>query len=527
MGMNLKIQVFISILLAISVSFAKKTSPMQMGNTLAPLGKIQIQTAEISAYNPDLKTLFVIGDGKQLELVDISIAKKPSKIRSEKISGDGSSVSAFKNIVAVSSLAKPESDTGFVELFYSSRSEKDNVKLSKLAEYRLCSQPDMLTFTPDGRKILVACEGSPSPDFKDDPAGGIGIISLPENFADVALDAAAKLVSEIKTEVLGFEFVDSTALMQAGVRRIGKAPFYKTLEPEYITVSDDSKIAWVSLQENNALARVDLNANKIAGVFPLGFVDHSAEGFGLDAEKDGKIGIKNWPIRGLRQPDGIAHFSVDGKHYVLSANEGAPVNDYAAWTDETSVKKLYASGKLDTTVFDNSIVTALGKMTVSDIDRCLEENKEIPCKYVYSFGSRSVSIFDGDDGSLLWDSGSQLEETIAKVTPEYFNWNAKKGKKKVDARSLAKGSEPENITIGLLPNGKRYAFVGLERGSGIAVFDITDIASPKLVDYYMDPEDRGPEGMLFIPAEKSPEQGTALLVVGYEYSKTLVIYKVQ
>ena len=104
----------------------------------------------------------------------------------------------------------------------------------------------------------------------------------------------------------------------------------------------------------------------------------------------------------------------------------------------------------------------------------------------------------------------------------------KKGKVKMDARSEDKGCEPENVTTGIVGD-KRYAFVGLERTSGVAVFDITGIESgnaPKLEDFYLDPKDRGPEGILFIPAEKSPN-GEPLLVVGYEYSKTLAVYSVK
>ena len=96
----------------------------------------------------------------------------------------------------------------------------------------------------------------------------------------------------------------------------------------------------------------------------------------------------------------------------------------------------------------------------------------------------------------------------------------------MDKRSGDKGCEPENVTVGEVGN-RRYAFVGLERTSGIAVFDITEPVAPKLVDFYLDPLDRGPEGVLFIPAEKSPMAGQALLVVGYEYSKTLTIYTIK
>jgi hypothetical protein len=209
------------------------------------------------------------------------------------------------------------------------------------------------------------------------------------------------------------------------------------------------------------------------------------------------------------------------------------VNDYKAWTDVTSLVMLSQHGRLDPKVFTPELVRDLGGISVSNLERCDAVPDMAPggrCPYAYTFGSRSVSIFDGATGALVWDSGDMLERMIAKVAPDYFNWNAKKNKVKMDSRSEDKGCEPENVTVGEVA-GKRYAFVGLERTSGIAVFDITDFGktsnpSPRLVDYYLDPSDRGPEGVLFIPAEKSPN-GTALLVVGYEYSKTLTIYTVK
>jgi hypothetical protein len=115
---------------------------------------------------------------------------------------------------------------------------------------------------------------------------------------------------------------------------------------------------------------------------------------------------------------------------------------------------------------------------------------------------------------------------LATVAPEYFNWNSKKDKVKMDARSDNKGCEPENVVVGMIGN-HRLAFVGLERMSGVVVFNITNLDNPKIIDYYMDPKDRGPEGLLFIPEEQSPVPGKALLVVGYEYSKTLTIYTVK
>lgn len=495
----------------------------QMGTVLAPISRVELQTAEISAYMPAQKLLFVVGGEKVMEILDLNHPEKPQKLEPQQIAGQGSSVSVAGDLLAVSSLADENSDTGYVEVFRvapgaatsgpatsgAATSGPETARLQKLAEFRPCHQPDMITFTPDGKKLLVACEGSPRKDFSADPPGGIAVITLPAT-----------------VKVLGFDNLDSTALKTAGVRRVGTAPFLKTLEPEYITVSEDSKTAWVSLQENNAIAKVDLVAEHITNIFPLGTVDHSQSGFGLDVKSDGKIDIVNVPVRGLRQPDGIAAWTAGGKNFIFTANEGAPVNDYKQWTDETSVHMLQEAGKLDPKFFDEKVLAQLQDLTVSRIDEC-PEVKGGKCPYVTSFGTRSLSIFDGESGKLLWDSGDQLERMFAKVAPEYFNWNAKKKKKvKMDARSADKGCEPENVTLGIVGD-KRYAFLGLERMSGVAVFDVTDINSPKLVDYYLDVKDRGPEGLLFISAVDSPIPGQALLIVGYEYSKNLVIYKVK
>lgn len=520
----------------------------QMGTVLAPISRVELQTAEISAYMPAQKLLFVVGGEKVLEILDLKHPEKPQKLESQQIVGQGSSVSVSGDLLAVSSLADENSDTGYVEMFRVVPSAAtagpatsdavilgpETARLQKLAEFRPCHQPDMITFTPDGKKLLVACEGSPRKDFSADPPGGIAVITLPAMLSsgEVTSGAAsvpassANFAQSAKVNVLGFEGLDSTALKTAGVRRVGTAPYLKTLEPEYITVSEDSKTAWVSLQENNAIAKVDLVAERITNVIPLGTVDHSQSGFGLDVKSDGKIDIVNVPVRGLRQPDGIAALTAGGKNFIFTANEGAPVNDYKQWTDETSVHMLQEAGKLDPKFFDEKVLAQLQDLTVSRIDEC-PEVKSGKCPYVTSFGTRSLSIFDGESGKLLWDSGDQLERMFAKVASEYFNWNAKKKKKvKMDARSADKGCEPENVTLGKVGD-KRYAFLGLERMSGVAVFDVTDIDSPKLVDYYLDVKDRGPEGLLFISAVDSPIPGQALLIVGYEYSKNLVIYKVK
>ncbi len=495
---------------------AQSAGPFQQGSTLKPLSTVSLKTAEISAFMPEKKMLFVVGEGKIVEVVDLQNPGLPKKIAEKAIPGNASSVTVHGDVVAVSMLEDEEWREGQVQVMRYTDS------LEVLGLYKVCSQPDMIKFTPDGKNLLVACEGSPSTDFSEDPEGGVAILSVkdlakPESWANAALN------------VVRFNKLDTASLKAAGVRSPGVNGFVRSLEPEYITVSDDSKFAWVSLQENNAVAKLDVAAKKIVKVFPLGYVDHSKQGNGLDAVSNGLVEIKNYPLRGLRQPDGIATLSVGDHHYVLTANEGAPVNDYKAWTDVTTPMMLAEQGRLDRKVFTDSLLAELKDLSVSGLERCdrkPDKTRDGKCPYMYSFGSRSVSLFDGNTGKLVWDSADLFEQLIARLAPEYFNWNAKKNKVKMDKRSGDKGCEPENVTVGLV-NNRHYVFVGLERTSGIAVIDMTNIDAPFLADFYMDPLDRGPEGVLFIPAEQSPLADQALLVVGYEYSKTLTIYTVK
>lgn len=494
----------------------------QKGNVLTPVATLQMTAPEITAYMPEKKLLFVVGGEKLVEMVSFADEANPKVESRLQLDGPATSVTVHGDLVAVSITAEPDHGLGQVQMF---RYAEGLIPVA--SAQGLCHLPDMVTFTPDGSRILVACEGTPSADYNEDPEGGVAILSVGHG--------ASLNDYKLTPKVLDFKGLDSLALRKEGVRSPGLQGFVRSIEPEYITVSKDSKWAWVSLQENNAMAKVDIAAEKIADVFPLGYVDHSKPGFGLDVKKDERIKIKNYPIRGLRQPDGIASFAVGGKTLVLTANEGASVNDYKAWTDEGTVTDLLADDRLDRTVFNDDVAPHLKKFTVSLLERCDQQGPdEVPggkCPYVYGFGTRSVSLFDGETGRLLWDSGEEMERAFGKLAPDYFNWNSKKDKVKMDSRSPKKGCEPENVTVGEV-NGKRYAFVGLERSSGVAVFDLTGVdtsirTAPRLVDLYFDPKDRGPEGLLFIPADKSPIYGQALLVVGYEFSKTLTVYKVK
>lgn len=488
------------LLMGMGFLFAEE-NVFQYGKTLKFVSRISnIEDAEITAYMPLYHKLFAVGGNSSISVFDLTVVEKPVVIEKKKVLGHASSVAVFDDLVAVSLISDPHTQNGRVDLY------RYGDSLSLLKSFSVCPEPDMLTFTPNGAAILVACEGSPSEDGTINPEGAIALIQILE---------------ENPVSILKFDHLDSTALIKKGVRKTGPGTFFQNLEPEYITVDPSSKMAWVSLQENNAIGVIDLKLKKITNVFGLGALDHSILGQGLDFRKDGKIKIENAPILGLRQPDGIAVLSENGRHYILTANEGASRN-YSSYSDETDILSLFQKGLLNPDIFNSSWLKALQKHTFSIMEPCSNG----PCNHVYAFGSRSMSVFDGQTGKILFDSGDQIEKMIAKKTPSLFNWNAKKGKLKIDARSEDKGAEPEMVTIGEF-NGKKLAFLGLERMTGIIVWDLKNPEKPAIIDYYLDPKDRGPEGILFISAQKSPFSRVPLLIVGYEYSQSIVIYSIQ
>jgi hypothetical protein len=150
-----------------------------------------------------------------------------------------------------------------------------------------------------------------------------------------------------------------------------------------------------------------------------------------------------------------------------------------------------------------------------------------------AFGARSFSIWT-TTGSLVFDSGDALEQITAAAFPANFNSN-NDANNSFDTRSDDKGPEPEGVTIGKV-GSKTYAFIGLERMSGVVVYDISTPSAPVFVQY-VNPRnfagspaagtagDLGPEGLFFIPIGDSPIQ-KPLLVVANEVSGTTTIYEI-
>lgn len=509
--------------------------------SIAPIGSVAAgafltSAAEIGAHDPGTQRLFVVNaQAAQIDVVDIANPAAP--VLRDDLSIDvtpygavANSVAVRDGLIAVAVEAADKTQPGKVVFF--------DTSLQFISAVEVGALPDMLTFTPNGRYVLVANEGEPSPDYTVDPEGSVSIIDL---------SAGASLATVRTAGFTAFNGSSRADLFNGtgpgpkpAVRIYGPdATVAQDIEPEYITVSHDSKTAWVTLQENNALAIIDIATATVSSIKGLGLKDHSLPGNRLDAsDRDGipvanagRINIRNWPVKGFYLPDAIASFKVGNKTYLVMANEG-DTRDWPGYSEETRVGSL----ALDPAVFPPAVATDLkksanlGRLKATTAQGDTAGNSIF--KEIYTFGGRSFSI-RSTTGALLWDSGDQFETITAAQNPAFFNSNHEVNK--FDDRSDDKGPEPEGVTVGKA-FGRTYAFVGLERIGGVMIYDVTVPTAPTFVQYannrdFTQPTtapaagDLGPEGLLFINEENSPN-GQPLLVVTNEVSGTTTIYAI-
>jgi len=470
---------------------------------------------EISAYDKGTRRLFSVNSvSGQIEVRDISNPAAPVSVGNLVMPGTPNSVAVHHGLVAVAVEASPQrEDPGSVRFY-------DAATLAFLRAVPVGAVPDMVTFTPDGRKVLVANEGEPAPDYVRDPEGSVSIIDV-SKYGGFAVHTV--------------RFLSTTPLVnRSSIRVFGPgATLAQDLEPEYITVSEDSKTAWVTLQENNAIAVLDLRRERFTAVVGLGFKNHDAPGNGLDAsDKDGALNIQRWPVFGMYQPDAIASFRVRGRTYLLTANEG-DAREWGSYKEEARIKDLLAAGKIDpaSPVAALGADAQLGRLTVTTATGDTDGDGDLD--QVYAFGSRSFSVWSADVDQV-YDSGEEVERRASEAYPAFYNADqtAPPG---VDSRSDNKGPEPEGVAVGEV-RGRTYGFIGLERMGGVLVYDLSRPRAPRFVQYVnnrnfsaatpAEAGDLGPEGLLFIPACDSPT-GKPLLVVSNEISGTGTLYSIQ
>lgn len=469
--------------------------------------------SEIVTYDSASARLFITNAASDsIDIVDISTPANPVRTGGMNVLAYGGGVNSVAN-TGTGYIAAAIEDTnaqanGSVVFFDTQGNFAAAVEVGAL--------PDMLTVSPDGNTVLVACEGEPNDAYDVDPAGQIALIDI---------SGGVPNVQQSDVTLLGFAAAPATI---AGAIQKPNTAWEIDLEPEYIAYDAATDVAAVVCQEANALVLVDVSARMILGYKGLGFKDHSISGNGFDASnRDNGIHIQNWNVKGAYQPDAIASYRVNGNTYFVTANEGDG-RDYGGYSSEVRVDDL----TLDPTAFPNAASlqedSALGRLKTFTADVLGDTDNDGDVDEIYSYGARSFSIWD-DAGNLVWDSGDDFEQYIAANHADFFNCNDGLAAE-ADERSDDKGPEPEAITVGQLPSGA-YAFIALERQGGFFVYNVSDPNAPVFETYVntfngnVDMTDIAPEDVDFIPAANS-HTGNNMLIVSNEVSGTTTIYSV-
>lgn len=502
----------------------------------SPDARLGGSAAEIAAFDPLTKRIYYIdGQANQVRALQLgaTAGDAPTLVAIDMPTGGVPNSIAIKNgVVAIASNnAASKEQPGLVRFFNSSTGAQIG------GDVTVGSVPDMLTFTPDGKALLVANEAE-SIELDAALTDADGSISIIRFGGEAVSQSNVGGASEVKATFDAFN-LQKAALRSEGVRIFGRSQAANTadsysvasdLEPEYITISKDSKFAYVTLQENNAIATVDIATNTVVSIQALGLKNHGVAGNGMDSSDQDGVATPNIGVRpgvfGMYMPDAVASYEIGGKLYLVTANEG----DDRGW-DAQRISGI-AAGSRDANL-NNANVNRLDTSRVPAERRDTDNNGRIDT--VQSYGSRSFSIwtYSGDDLVQVYDSGDAFEQFIAANFAASFN--ASNSNNNFDDRSDNKGPEPEGVVLTVI-QGRVFAFIGLERHSGVMVYDVTDPLAPIFVQYAINRNfanpinvatagDLGPEGLLVLKASETGWSVDAL-VVANETSGTIALWAI-
>ncbi|MEZ8188034.1 choice-of-anchor I family protein [Shewanella sp. 5S214] len=537
----------------------------QAHNTLSAdlVGRYQsgvygLSAAEIVDYHPASQSAFVVNaQSGKVDVVDLSMLTQApvyaeagyslnnlSKKTDLNISVDTgltllgavNSVSVSGNLLAAAveradALGNATQGNGIVAFYRLSDSELPQY----LSFVDVGALPDNVVFSPDGSMLLVANEGEPNSAYDIDPEGSIALIAITNGVPATT----ATLIGFNDFNVGGSRNAELSPLIKINGPGASVA---QDLEPEYIAVSPDSQTAYVSLQENNAIAVIDIKAAAVKNIIALGLKDFGLDANKIDAsDKDDAINIQAYAgVYGMYQPDTIASYRWNNTDFIVTANEGDS-RDYAGFSEEARAADLsldpnhpqFAAAQDKTQLGRLKVTTSMG-----------DDNNDGLMDKIVAYGGRSFSIWTAD-GQQVFDSAGDFERITAAILAMNFNNN--NDENKGDSRSDDKGPEPEALALGQI-GSRTYAFIGLERTSGFMIYDITNPFAVSFVDYVSNRNfdadyvidtdtgevegdatlagDLGPEGMKFIASQYSPT-GLPLLLIGNEVSGTTTVYQLK
>lgn len=536
-----------SLALALACSFA--AVPAQADSSYFNISQLAIIDsgageggAEIPTYHHRSNRLFTTnGADNTIDVYDLSNPSSPKLVNSISLDEYGDSITsvAAGRRVVVAAIAKDETfDATGKPTVYSGSLVVMNTSGSVISSIELDGVlPDSVTFAPDEQTALVAIEAE-LVCAMDNPA--TADVDESEDYS-LANDAAGQVVivdlsnpAKPTKKNVGF---DSITVAEARAKGLAVSSvvndFAKDVEPEYVAAVNND-LAYVTLQEANGIAAIDINSGELLEIFSAGFSDRSK--VGIDpSNRDDSDELEYFDnVFGANQPDTIATFGIHLDNYWVTANEG-DAREYSCLDDDDRAKDLTLDSAAFPTAAQLQLDENLGRAKVDpnlgDIDGDGSHEQ------IYLRGGRSMSIYK--NGELAFDTGELIAKEMKKITGELllngqFEIDGDNVVYDASSRADDKGGEPEGIAIGTTGE-RRIAVLGLERFSALLFFDITDPSAPTLISWeQMQPlaatpvaESKAwsPEGIVFVPANQSPN-GKNLVITSYEMSGTLSIHQI-
>ena len=501
-------------------------------------------SGEIATFHPGSKRIFATNGVKNaIDIFDISNVAAPKKVGSVSLApygNDVTSVAAGRDVVVAAVLVSekfsatgaPTTPNGKLVVF------DTNGKVLSSPDI-LGVLPDAVTFAPNGTTALVAIEASlvcakddPATTAKEDtdyskasdPEGGVSIVDLSNPAAPVVKFAGFSQFNVAQMRAKGIALssvVNSVA---------------KDFEPELITAVDNT-YAYVTIQEANAIGKLNIETASFESI-TRAFESKLSLTARDTSDRDSGAGPRNYAnVVGASQPDAIAGFKIGSGHYFVTANEG-DAREYTCLNDDLRGSSLKVDSRRFPTWSALSASAALGRAKVNPNIGDKDGDGDIDT--IHLRGSNSMTMYR--NGMVLWDSGDLLDQIqisafgVANINGSHSLSSDKSTMNYVGQdRSDDKGSEPEGVAVGMVGD-RRVAILGLERMTALVVFDITEPRSPVFQEWLQmlpakatpakDVKHFSPEGIVFVPADKSPS-GKALFITSYELSGSLSIHQIE
>ena len=501
-------------------------------------------SAEIATYHAGSKRIFATNGVKNtIDIFDISDVANPKKVGSVALSpygNDVTSVAAGKDVVvAVVNVSDKFSATGVPTTTNGKIVVFDTAGKVLSSPDVLGVLPDSVSFAPNGTTALVAIEAQPV-CAKDDPATAAKEDADYTKASDPVGGVTVVDLSDPAAPVLKFAGFDQFTVSEMRAKGIAVSSVVnnvsKDFEPEFATAIDNN-YAYVTIQEANAIGKLNIQTATFESI-TRAFESKVSQVARDTSDRDSGAGPRTYAnVVGASQPDAIAGFKMGSGNYFITANEG-DAREYTCLNDDLRG----ASLKVDPRRFPDwktlSGTAALGRAKVNPNNGDRDGDGDIDT--IHLRGSNSMTMYR--NGYALWDSADLLDQIqtaafgVANINGSHSLSSDKATMNYVGQdRSDDKGSEPEGVAVGMVGD-RRIAVLGLERMSALAVFDITQPRVPVFIEWLQmlpakatpakDVKYWSPEGIVFVPADKSPS-GKALIITSYELSGSLSIHQIE